>query len=222
MQIKNQTVARLGVPLVSGSNHSTPFNVYSQCVSDIHIAAAADSSPSRLHRWHELTYRYRPQDLGLTVWVNLADPLSPKTLIPVTAFNQTVTIAEAPSGFLDPSLLLIYTIILGALSAGAYYAWQLYTASSGPKSRTGTRGPGSAKKVAVVPADQSKQEYPAVKPYEEDWIPAHHIGGKAKKRVGKGVGGGVTSGDEVTSGGEATSGAESGPEKKGKRKNKKA
>lgn len=193
--IKNQTVARLGVPLVSGSNHSTPFNVYSQ---------------------------YRPQDLGLTVWVNLADPLSPKTLIPVTAFNQTVTIAEAPSGLLDPSLLLIYTIILGALSAGAYYAWQLYTASSGPKSRTGTRGPGSAKKVAVVPADQSKQEYPAVKPYEEDWIPAHHIGGKAKKRVGKGVGGGVTSGDEVTSGGEATSGAESGPEKKGKRKNKKA
>ena len=165
-------------------------------------------------------YRHRPQELGLTVWVNLADSTSTKTLIPVTAFNQTVTIAEAPASFFDPSLLLIYTILLGALATGAYYAWQLYTAASGPKSRSGGVKARTPKKVAVVPADQSEQVYPVVKPYEEDWIPAHHIGGKAKKRVGKG--GGVTSGDEVTSGGEATSGGESGPDRKGKRRSKKA
>jgi hypothetical protein len=119
-------------------------------------------------------------------------------------------------------LLFIYTLLLGALAAGAYYAYQLYTASTGPKSKSKSRLQGTPKKAVVVPADQSKQDYPTVKPYEEDWIPAHHISGKAKKRAGKGAAGGGTSGEEVTSGGEITSGGESGPDRKGKRKAKKA
>lgn len=164
-----------------------------------------------------LTYRYRPQELGLTVWVNLADASAPKTLIPITAFNQTVSVVEAPSGFFDPALFFIYALLLAALTAGGWYAYQYYVDSTSPKGKGGKR---STVKPVVVPADQKKQEYPQVKAYEEDWIPAHHTqSGKAKKRTGKG---GATSGDEVTSGGEITSGAESGPERKGKRKTKKA
>lgn len=80
-------------------------------------------------------------------------------------------------------------------------------------------------KKAVVVAKQDKQVYPDVKPYEEEWIPAHHLksgGSKLKKRN---VGGASSGGEELTSGGEITSGGEtSGAEgkKAGKRRTKKA
>lgn len=67
------------------------------------------------------------------------------------------------------------------------------------------------------------ENYPVVKPYEEDWIPAQHLKSRASK-LKKRDGGASSGGEEVTSGGEVTSGAESATETKGgkKRKNKKA
>lgn len=68
-----------------------------------------------------------------------------------------------------------------------------------------------------MPADTKTQEYPNVKPYEEEWIPQHHLKNRTTKLK---KGDGATSGEEVTSGGEATSGAESGPEGVRRRKSK--
>lgn len=117
---------------------------------------------------------------------------------------------EPQHHWFDLQLLFLYLVLLGALAGGAYALYNSYMA---PKGR-GKKGP--AKKKAVVPAPQDKQAYPAVKPYEEEWIPAHHLKNRSAKT--KKSNAGVTSGDEgVTSGGEATSGAESTPDVKGRK-----
>jgi hypothetical protein len=166
--------------------------------------------------------RFRPQEIGLTVWVNLAEPGS-TTLRPVIALNSTVSVVEPPSSWLDPGLIFLWLIIGSALSAGVYFAYESFFKKSGKKGRK----IGRAQKKAVVPA-KSGQDYPDVRPYEEEWIPEHLLKNRAsklKKRDGAGARA-SSAGEEVTSGGEATSGGEmSGTEGKGqgkKRKSKKA
>ena len=164
--------------------------------------------------WKIADYRYRPQELGLTVWVNLAEPGS-KDIHPVTAFNQTVNIVEPASSWFDPQAIFMYLLLTAALAGGIYYAYNSYFA---PPAKKLTK----PKKVkAVVVADQ--KAYPDVRPYEEEWIPAEHLKSrqpKLKKRGGASSGGeDLTSGGEITSGGE-TSGAEirkSKSKKKGKK-----
>ncbi|KAI9639774.1 uncharacterized protein MKK02DRAFT_29757 [Dioszegia hungarica] len=176
--VKNQTITRFGVPLVSGSNYSAPFNVYSE---------------------------HRPSEVGLTVWVNLADGTT-KEILPITAFNQTVSVVEPPLSWIDPSLLLVYSLLLAALGAGAWLAYNSFMGN-----QAGKKGSKRTVKRAVVVAKQENQVYPDVKPYEEEWIPAHHLksgGSKLKKRGGKGVPGASSGAEELTSGGEVTSGAE--------------
>ncbi|GFZ43956.1 hypothetical protein JCM24511_01676 [Saitozyma sp. JCM 24511] len=193
--VKNASTLRYGVPLVSGSNFSAPFQVYSE---------------------------FRPQDIGLTVWVNLAEPGS-TALHSITALNQTVSVVEPASSWLDPQLLFLWLLIGSALTAGAYFAYDLFLRPKGKK--RGARGGKKDKAKAVVPADQDKHAYPDVKPYEEEWIPEHHLKSRASKLKKREVGAGASSaGEEVTSGGEVTSGAEtSGAEgKTRRRKSKKA
>jgi translocon-associated protein subunit alpha len=167
--------------------------------------------------------RFRPQDIGLTVWVNLAEPGS-TALHSITALNQTVSVVEPSSSWLDPQLLFLWLLIGSALTAGAYFAYDLFLRPKGKK--RGPRGSGKKDKAkAVVPADQDKHAYPDVKPYEEEWIPEHHLKSRASKLKKREAGAGVSSaGEEVTSGGEVTSGAEtSGAEgKTRRRKSKKA
>jgi translocon-associated protein subunit alpha len=111
----------------------------------------------------------------------------------------------------------MYLLLTTALAGSLYYAYNQYF--NPPTKKTG--GAKSKKVKAVVVADKGKQ-YPDVKPYEEEWIPAEHLKSrqpKMKKRSGASSGGeDFTSGGDLTSGGE-TSGAEI---KKGKKKGKKA
>lgn len=166
--------------------------------------------------------RFRPQDIGLTVWVNLAEPGS-TALHSITALNQTVSVVEPASSWLDPQLLFLWLLIGSALTAGAYFAYDLFLRPKGKK--RGARGGKKDKAKAVVPADQDKHAYPDVKPYEEEWIPEHHLKSRASKLKKREAGAGASSaGEEATSGGEVTSGAEtSGAEgKTRRRKSKKA
>lgn len=115
----------------------------------------------------------------------------------------------------------MYLLLTAALAGSVYYAYNSYFAP--PPKKTGVKAKKvKAKKVkAVVVAEKGKQ-YPDVKPYEEEWIPAEHLKSrqpKIKKRSGASSGvEDLTSGGEITSGGE-TSGAEI---RKGKKKGKKA
>ncbi|ORY33990.1 hypothetical protein BCR39DRAFT_518049 [Naematelia encephala] len=190
--IKNASTLRYGVPLVSGANFSAPFSMHSE---------------------------FRPQEIGLTVWANLAET-GTTDIHRVIALNQTVSIVEPQASWFDPGLLFLYLILGSALLGGAWAAYNAFFPSSGSK-----KGGSRSKKVkAVVPAAQDKKQYPEVKPYEEEWIPAHHLKSKASKTKKGKDGGASSAGEEVLSGGDVTSGGEtSGAEGKIKRrKHKKA
>ena len=147
--------------------------------------------------------------MGLTVWVNLAEQQT-KELHSLTAMNQTISVVEAPSSWLDPQLLFLLAIVGAALLGGAYAA---YSAFLGPK----PKGRGKKRVVTVTAKDATGVPGQGVgtQTFEEDWIPAHHL---KKTKPRKGDGAGNTSGEELTSAGEITSGAESGPEGKVRRR----
>lgn len=186
--MKNSTALRYNVPLVSGANFSAPYTVHSE---------------------------FRPQELGLTVWVNLVEQGTTNTVSQITALNQTVSVVEPPSSWLDPSLLFLWLIIGSALAGGAYAVYSTFFVD---KSKKGKRG---VKKTKAVVVNEKTENYPNVKPYEEDWIPAQHLKSRASKlKKRDGAGGASSGGEDFTSGGEATSGAESATESKGARKRK--
>ncbi|OCF36668.1 hypothetical protein I316_01263 [Kwoniella heveanensis BCC8398] len=195
--VKNASALKYNTPLIAGANFSAPFSVNSE---------------------------FRPQEIGLTVWVDLAESGS-KDLHRLTALNQTVSVVEPASSWFDPQLLFLYLVISTALLGGAYAAYQSFFAPQTSK-RSGKRSSASSggnKVKAVVPNTEATQ-YPNVKPYEEDWIPESHLKSRTtklkKRNTGAGGSGAASSGDELlTSGGEA-SGTEGG--KKNKRKGKKA
>lgn len=154
----------------------------------------------------------------MTVWVNVIET-GTKDVHHITAFNQTVSIVEPQSTWFDGSLLFLYLVLLSALAGGAYWAYKEFLA---PKTKKKGNKVTVKKVKAVVPAEPGKQ-YPDVKPYEEEWIPAHHLKSKASKlpkgdNEGVSSGGASSGGDEITSGGEATSGAESGIDVKVRRR----
>ncbi|AAW40840.1 hypothetical protein CNBA2520 [Cryptococcus deneoformans B-3501A] len=184
--VKNATTLKYGVPLVSGANFSAPYHVYSE---------------------------FRPQELGLTVTVNLAET-GTKDLHYITAMNRTVSIVEAPGSWLDFQLIFLYLILGTALTLGGWWAYDSYFA---PKSKVKGKkksGPGPKKVQAVVPGKESV--YPEVKPYEEEWIPEQLLKSKQNKLKKRNVDGASSAG-EITSGGE-TSGAEGkGKKRKGKK-----
>lgn len=127
----------------------------------------------------------------MTVWVNLAESDS-KDLVPITAFNQTVSVVEKPTSWFDPALLFLYLILGSALLGGAYLAYQAFMVPKGKK------GGKVRVKKAVVPAQTEKKSYPDVKPYEEEWIPEQHLKSRASKLKKKdGV---VSGGEELTTG----------------------
>ncbi|KAL1407017.1 hypothetical protein Q8F55_006430 [Vanrija albida] len=170
--VKNVTAAKFNVPLIAGGNLSAPFAVNSE---------------------------FKPQELGLTVWVDVKHG---NELSRVTAFNSTVSIVEPASSWFDPGALFIYLVLGAALIGGAYVAVQSYfgDSSAGKKKRSG------AKRAAPAPVPVAAN--PDGKAYDEDWIPQQHTR-KGKKSHGAASGGeGLTSGGEGVTSGAETSGAE--------------
>jgi translocon-associated protein subunit alpha len=119
--------------------------------------------------------------------------------------------------------LFMYIVVLATLGGLGYFAYNAlmeYYYPQQKRTRSSKRAGGNAATadLKVVPAESGKPYPASVKPYEEDWVPSHHLkpaGGAARKRKGVKVDGGASSAAEVTSGGEGfTSGGESASEKK--------
>jgi len=120
----------------------------------------------------------------------------------------------------------MYIVVLATLGGLGYFAYNALMEYYYPQQkrtrskRAGGKVAGSTADLKVVPAESGKPYPESVKPYEEDWVPSHHLkpaGGAARKRKGAktGLDGGASSAAEVTSGGEGfTSGGESASEKK--------
>ncbi|WVR07053.1 hypothetical protein IAU60_004092 [Kwoniella sp. DSM 27419] len=191
--MKNVSTLKYNVPLVSGANFSAPYTVHSE---------------------------FRPQELGLTVWVDLKEG-GTTDLHRVTALNQTVSVVEPASSWFDPQLLFLYLVIGTALLGGAYAAYQSFFAPQPTKK--GKRVRSEKVQKAVVVNDKPSQ-YPDVKPYEEEWIPESHLKSRQPKLKKRNVGG-ASSGDDLLSGGDVTSGGETSgvdvAKSKGKKKGRK-
>jgi translocon-associated protein subunit alpha len=120
----------------------------------------------------------------------------------------------------------MYIILFTALGGLGYLGYNylmnyLYPQQKRARSKRTTSSTTTTSKV--VPADSGKPYPESVKPYEEDWVPAHHLKPAAapRRRKGAKVTDGAVSAGEVTSGGEGvTSGAESGTERKKGKKGK--
>lgn len=131
--------------------------------------------------------RFKPQDLGLTVWVDLKNG---KETTRVTAYNQTISVQEPASSSFDVAGILAWVLFLLGV-VGLLWLGSLVYFGKDEAKRNKRRGD------AELRASERKQAAAPVVVkggYEEEWIPTQHI--KTRK--------GVVS-DDGTSGAESES-----------------
>ncbi|SMR46751.1 unnamed protein product [Zymoseptoria tritici ST99CH_1E4] len=123
----------------------------------------------------------------------------------VKAFEEGVSVVEAPVSIFDPQIIFLYLFLLAALGGVSYFIYTTYVASlfpAKPKRRSGgkdgsraQRSSGGSKAVDSADAvDVVGADGPAVasgsalggKGYDESWIPAGHLQRPQAKRVGSG------------------------------------
>lgn len=118
--------------------------------------------------------------------------------------------------------IIVFAILGAAGSLGYKYVEQTYFPQAKRSKKSGKTPVMSARKTSDKPYPDS------VKPYEEEWVPSHHLargtssssGGRKRVNAGKTAAAGERESGDVTSGGEGVvSGAESGNDsrKKGKK-----
>ncbi|KEF55427.1 uncharacterized protein A1O9_08177 [Exophiala aquamarina CBS 119918] len=137
-----------------------------------------------------------PQDLRL----NLAAVISSQNaFFTLPAFNGTVSIVEPDASIFDPQLLFLYFFLLACAVAVGYFFYTIWIVPYFPQQKRKTAGGKKTPRKVEPPAVLSDNESPAVstgaKPYNEDWIPTHHIqrpearrvksSGRPKSRTGK-------------------------------------
>ncbi|TKA67601.1 hypothetical protein B0A49_04583 [Cryomyces minteri] len=148
-----------------------------------------------------LTYSFatelHPQDLRLNLAALVSDAKG--SFYAVQAFNETVSVVEAPTSFFDPQIIFLYVILAAAFGGTCYFIYNTWIASLFPQKRRGGKGGERAKRSSgqskkVDPADQVSvvgADGPAVtsgaKAYDESWIPAHHINRPEAKRINSGA-----------------------------------
>ncbi|KAI9671491.1 MAG: hypothetical protein M1817_003542 [Caeruleum heppii] len=118
-------------------------------------------------------------------------------VVPVSAFNETVTVVEPETSIFDPQIIFLYLFLLAAFASTGYFIYATWITTLFPQKRGGRGGKGGerAKRSSggskkVDPADQVNvvgADGPAVtsgaKAYDESWIPEHHIKRPEARRV---------------------------------------
>ncbi|MCJ1365333.1 hypothetical protein MMC16_004454 [Acarospora aff. strigata] len=137
-----------------------------------------------------------PQDLRLNLAAVVSDEKG--TFYNIQAFNETVSIVEPDTSFLDPQIMFLYLFLLAAFAGTCYFIYNTWISTLFPQKRRGGKGGERAKRSSggsqkVDPADQVSvlgADGPAVtsgaKAYDESWIPQHHINRPEAKRVKSG------------------------------------
>ncbi|KAF2646059.1 hypothetical protein P280DRAFT_512266 [Massarina eburnea CBS 473.64] len=151
----------------------------------------------------ELTVTYsfstemHPQDVRLQLVAVLQDQKS--AFYTVQAFNETVSVVEAPTSILDPQIIFLYLVLTAAFAGTVYFIYNTWIATFFPQKRRGGKGGERAKKstAGTKPVDPSEQaavvgaDGPAVttgsKGYDESWIPAVHLNRPEARRVKSGA-----------------------------------
>ncbi|EKD16908.1 uncharacterized protein L3040_001190 [Drepanopeziza brunnea f. sp. 'multigermtubi'] len=172
--VRNLTATRYGVEVPAGTKHTIPYT---------------------------FTTDMNPIDLRL----NLIAVVSSKagTVYQIQAFNETVSIVEAPTNIFDPQIIFLYLILLAAFVGTLYFAYKSWIETLFPQAKRGGKGGERAKRSSggskkAVPVEEQVSvigaDGPAVttaveaqKAYDESWIPAHHINRPNAKRVKSGA-----------------------------------
>ncbi|KAF1949828.1 hypothetical protein CC80DRAFT_529204 [Byssothecium circinans] len=134
-----------------------------------------------------------PQDVRLKLVAVIQD--NAKAFYTVSAYNETVTIVEAPTSIFDPQIIFLYLVLAGAFAGTVYFIYTTWIQTFFPQKRRGGKGGERAKKSSggskkVDPAEQVAvvgADGPAVtsgsKAYDESWIPANHLNRPEARRV---------------------------------------
>ncbi|KAL1628080.1 Increased recombination centers protein 22 [Neofusicoccum ribis] len=196
LDFKNEEEEPVTIQLIGGSllSPTTGQPVRNLTVSkyNVHIGAASSAS---------LTYSFQtemhPQDLKLNLVAVVRD--SKDAFYTLQAYNETVSIVEAPTSIFDPQILFLYVVLASVFAGTIYFIYNTWITTLFPqqkgrgkggerakKSSQGTRTVNPADQVAVVGADG-----PAVtsgsKAYDESWIPASHLNRPEPRRVKSGT-----------------------------------
>lgn len=121
--------------------------------------------------------RFKPQDLGLTVWVDLKNG---KETTRVTAYNQTISVQEAESSSFDVAGILAWTLLLLGIVGVAWLGSLVYFGKNEAK-RNKRRGDQEYRAEKLRQATTAPVVGKGV--YQEEWIPEQHIKVKGKKVV---------------------------------------
>jgi len=161
-----------------------------------------------------LTYSFtqdlHPQDLQLRIAAIFSD--STGQFFTVSAFNETVSVVEAPLSFFDPQTIFLYLILAAAFAGTSLFVYNTWISTLFPatkRSRPAFKGQASASRVpgkdasrakkslGGKPVDPSEQipvegaDGPAVTTasmaYDQSWIPAGHLQRPQAKRIRSGT-----------------------------------
>jgi len=171
--LRNLTATKYGVEIPAGAKESLPYT---------------------------FTTDMQPEDLRLQLIAVVAD--SKGTVYQVQAFNETVTVVEAPTSFFDPQIIFLYLVLLSAFTGTLYFVYKTWIETLFPQTKRGGKGGERARRSLAgtkkaVPTDEQLSvigaDGPAVanndlaeKAYDESWIPDHHINRPAARRLKSG------------------------------------
>ncbi|KAF4307975.1 Translocon-associated protein (TRAP) alpha subunit [Botryosphaeria dothidea] len=196
LDFKNEEEEPVTIQFIGGSllDPNTGKNVRNLTVSkyNIHIGAASSAS---------LTYSFQtemhPQDLRLNLAAVVRD--SKDAFYTLQAYNETVSVVEAPTSIFDPQILFLYLVLASVFAGTCYFIYNTWITTLFPQKKGRGKGGERAKtsskgSKAVDPADQVAvvgADGPAVtsgaKAYDESWIPASHLSRPEPRRVKSGT-----------------------------------
>ncbi|KAH7318726.1 hypothetical protein B0I35DRAFT_479205 [Stachybotrys elegans] len=129
-----------------------------------------------------------PQDVRLQLFAVFADDKG--TIVQVEAYNDSASIVEPPTSFLDPQIIFLYLFLTAAFGGLLYFVYKTWIESLFPQAKR-TKPAKKAKKPVDADAALSGSESTGVatpgKSYDESWIPDHHINRPSAKRVKSGI-----------------------------------
>ncbi|KAK8209502.1 hypothetical protein IWZ01DRAFT_321564 [Phyllosticta capitalensis] len=196
LDFKNQEENPVYVQYIGGAlfQPETDVAVRNLSVSKYNVAVGSQGSVS-------LTYSFQtemhPVDLRLSLIAVIRD--SNESFYTFQAYNETVSVVEAPTSIFDPQILFLYFVLASLFAGTCYFIYNTWITTLFPQQKKGGKGGQRAKTSshgtkAVDPADQiavTGADGPAVtsgaKAYDESWIPAQHLQRPEARRVKSGT-----------------------------------
>ncbi|OAR01006.1 hypothetical protein LLEC1_02177, partial [Akanthomyces lecanii] len=130
----------------------------------------------------------QPQDVRVQLMAVVTD--SKGGVFPITAYNGTASIVEAPTSFLDPQIIFLYLVLSAAFAGTLYFVYKTWIEALFPPAKKAPRTPKKAKKIdadAALSGSESTAAATGSSKYDEQWIPDHHIARPAGKRSKSGT-----------------------------------